>query len=88
MGNQVAASQYRGTNKMIFGIVLGVINFWLFAQTLLNMAAPVQYSLGISAEVMSTAIGITSLFSGLFIVAAGNLADIAGRKKSLTSDLS
>lgn len=81
MGNQVAASQYRGTNKMIFGIVLGVINFWLFAQTLLNMAAPVQYSLGISAEVMSTAIGITSLFSGLFIVAAGNLADIVGRKK-------
>ena len=81
MENAVTAANYRGTNKMIFGIVLGVVNFWLFAQTLLNMAAPVQYSLGITAEVMSTAISVTSLFSGLFIVAAGNLADLVGRKK-------
>ncbi len=26
---------YHGTNKLIFGIVLTVINFWLFAQTTL-----------------------------------------------------
>ena len=29
---------YRGTDKLIFGIVLAVITFWLFAQTTLNVA--------------------------------------------------
>ena len=33
---------YRGTGKLIFGIVLAVITFWLFAQTTLNVAPPHQ----------------------------------------------
>ncbi len=28
---------YRGGNKLILGIVLGVITFWLFAQSLVNV---------------------------------------------------
>ena len=34
----VIPDEYRGTDKLIFGIVLWVINFWLFAQTTLNVA--------------------------------------------------
>lgn len=72
---------YRGNDKMLLGIVLGVLNFWLFAQTLVNMVPQVQFGLGISPQLMSLAISVTALFSGLFIVAAGNLADMVGRKK-------
>ena len=35
--NTVTAN-YRGTNKLLTGIVLAVITFWLFAQTTLNIA--------------------------------------------------
>lgn len=28
---------YKGTNKMIIGIVFGVITFWLFAQAMVNV---------------------------------------------------
>jgi DHA2 family multidrug resistance protein-like MFS transporter len=34
--------EYRGTDKLIFGIVLAVITFWLFAQTTLNVADRTQ----------------------------------------------
>ena len=81
MGKEIEATTYHGTNKMLLGIVLGVLNFWLFAQTLMNMVPQVQFGLGISPQLMSTAISVTALFSGLFIVAAGNLADMIGRKK-------
>ena len=36
---------HRGTGKLIFGIVLAVITFWLFAQTTLNVAPPHQREL-------------------------------------------
>jgi len=88
MGQDIEATTYHGTNKMLLGIVLGVLNFWLFAQTLMNMVPQVQFGLGISPQLMSTAISVTALFSGLFIVAAGNLADMIGRKKSRILDLS
>ena len=30
---------YRGSDKLLFGIILGVLAFWLFAQTTLNIAS-------------------------------------------------
>lgn len=33
---------YRGGNKLILGIVLGVITFWLFAQSLVNVVPNLQ----------------------------------------------
>lgn len=72
---------YKGTNKMITGIVFGVLTFWLFAQSLLNVVPSVQKDLGVSLGTVNIAISLTSLFSGLFIVAAGGLADKIGRKK-------
>ena len=29
---------FRGNDRVLFGIILGVITFWLFAQTTLNIA--------------------------------------------------
>lgn len=74
-------SSYQGTNKMITGIVFGVITFWLFAQAMVNVVPAVQEDLGISLGTLNIAISLSALFSGLFIVAAGGLADQLGRKK-------
>lgn len=76
-----ASSTYKGSNKMIIGIVFGVITFWLFAQAMVNIVQPVQEDLGISLSALNVAISLTALFSGMFIVAAGGIADRVGHKK-------
>jgi DHA2 family multidrug resistance protein-like MFS transporter len=75
----VSEDSYRGTEKLILGIVLAVINFWLFAQTTLNIAPAMRQDLQISESLTNTAVSITALFSGIFIVVAGSLADRVGR---------
>lgn len=72
---------YKGTNKLITGIVFGVITFWLFAQAMVNVVPAVQSDLGVSYGTLNIAISLTALFSGMFIVAAGGIADKIGRKK-------
>lgn len=72
---------YKGTDKLITGIVFGVITFWLFAQSMVNVVPAVQQDLGVSSGTLNVAISLTALFSGIFIVAAGGLADKIGRKK-------
>lgn len=72
---------YKGTDRMIAGIVFGVITFWLFAQAIVNVGPAVQADLGIPLDTLNIAVSLTALFSGLFIVAAGGLADKTGRKK-------
>ena len=39
MNPSTATGSYHGSNRLITGIVLAVITFWLFAQTTLNIAA-------------------------------------------------
>ncbi|NEU30676.1 MFS transporter [bacterium LRH843] len=75
------ATSYKGTNKLIIGIVFGVITFWLFAQAMVNVVPAVEEDLGISLGTINIAISLSALFSGMFIVAAGGLADKIGRKK-------
>ncbi len=74
-------TNYKGTNKLIIGIVFGVITFWLFAQSMVNVVPAVQSDLGISLGTINIAISLSALFSGMFIVAAGGFADKIGRKK-------
>ena len=74
-------TEYKGNNKLILGIVLGVVTFWLFAQSMVNIVPAVQSDLGISSGVLSISISLTALFSGMFMVAAGGLADKYGRVK-------
>jgi DHA2 family multidrug resistance protein-like MFS transporter len=66
-----AAGGYRGDNRLVLGIVLAVVTFWLFAQTTLNIAPAMRDDLPIAANVNNIAVSITALFSGIFIVIAG-----------------
>ncbi|MBF0713631.1 MFS transporter [Gemella sp. GH3] len=75
------STSYKGTNKLLIGIVLAVLSFWLFAQSMLNIAPDVQKDLSISQGALNIGISITALFSGLFIVMVGGLADKVGRVK-------
>ncbi|WIV45735.1 MFS transporter [Glutamicibacter nicotianae] len=67
----------------MLGIVLAVINFWLFAQTLLNVIPGIRGQLGVEETLADLAVSINSLFSGIFIVVAGGLVDRLGRAKIL-----
>ena len=77
----VTAETSQSANKLILGIVLAVITFWLFAQTTLNVAPTMRDDLRISESLTNIAVSITALFSGIFIVVAGSLADRLGRLK-------
>jgi DHA2 family multidrug resistance protein-like MFS transporter len=70
-----------GNDKLLCGIILGVITFWLFAQTTLNIAPDMGKELGLDASTMNIAVAITALFSGIFIVVMGGFADRVGRVK-------
>lgn len=72
---------WKPNDRWLTGIVLAVINFWLFAQTLLNVIPGITGELGIELTLGNLAVSITSLFSGIFIVVAGGLADRLGRVK-------
>ena len=71
----------RGTNRLLYGMILGVLAFWLFAQTTLNIAPIMGAGLGVDTSLMNIAVSITALFSGIFIVVMGGLADRIGRVK-------
>ncbi len=75
------ASTYKGDAKLLIGIILAVLSFWLFAQSVLNMEPAIQKSLGMTSGAMGIGVSITALFSGLFIVLTGGLADRLGRVK-------
>jgi len=70
-----------GNDRLLFGMILGVLAFWLFAQTMLNVAPTMTSALGIQTSVMNIAVSITALFSGIFVVVMGGLADRVGRVK-------
>ncbi len=71
----------KGSTKMMIGIVLAVLTFWLFAQSMVSIGPAVQADLDISLGTLNIAISLTALFSGMFIVAAGGISDKVGRKK-------
>lgn len=75
------AARFKGTDRLLYGIIFGVLAFWLFAQTTLNIAPTMAEDLRIKTSVMNIAVSITALFSGIFIVVIGGLADRVGRVK-------
>jgi DHA2 family multidrug resistance protein-like MFS transporter len=74
-------ARFRGGDKLLFGIIFGVLAFWLFAQTTLNIGPTMAADLQVETSVMNIAVSITALFSGIFIVVFGGLADRVGRVK-------
>lgn len=80
----VSPPAYKGNDRLLFGMILGVISFWLFAQTTLNIAPVMQKDLGIDANLMNIAVAITSLFSGMLTVVMGGFADRLGRVRIMS----
>ncbi|WP_430297511.1 MFS transporter [Sinomonas sp. B1-1] len=89
-----ARTTYQGNDKLLLGIVLGVITFWLFAGTMGTVAPNILTDVNgpysdpaaktwdspfVGVDAMNLAVSITALFSGMFIVVAGGLADRVGR---------
>lgn len=77
---------YQGTEKLLWGIVLGVVTFWLFAGTTGTVAPSILNDINsdpsrpfMDVNAMNLAVSITALFSGIFIVVMGGLADRVGR---------
>ncbi|HAY42774.1 MAG TPA: MFS transporter, partial [Micrococcaceae bacterium] len=64
VSNAQTSAVWKPNDKWLIGIVLAVINFWLFAQTLLNVIPGIQGELGIERTIGNLAVSITSLFSG------------------------
>lgn len=80
--NGSISKQPKNKNAMLLGIVLSVLTYWLFAQSIVNVVPDIQRGLGIDASVVSLAVSLTSLFSGMFVVLAGYMADRIGRVKA------
>ncbi|MGE5462079.1 MAG: MFS transporter [Syntrophothermus sp.] len=80
-GKPAASSTFSGNDRLLLGIVLSVITFWLFAQTTLNISTTMGQDLGIEQNWINIAVSITALFSGIFIVVMGGLGDRIGRVK-------
>lgn len=77
--NRKDAVAYQGNDRLLFGLIMGVLAFWLFAQTTLNISPLMASDLGVQQSLMNIAVSITALFSGIFIVVMGGLADRVGR---------
>ncbi|OOG58321.1 hypothetical protein [Polaromonas sp. C04] len=67
---------FKGNDRLLLGSIMGVIAFWLFAQTTLIIALDMSCNLSVASDTMNIAMAITLLFSGIFIVVMGGLADL------------
>lgn len=74
-------TNYKGNDRLLFGMILGVATYWLFASSITAGVPPLTHDLGISSSVVSTAVSITALICGVSIVTAGSIADKIGRVK-------
>jgi DHA2 family multidrug resistance protein-like MFS transporter len=89
-----APTTFKGNDKLLLGIVLGVVTFWLFAGTMGTVAPNILAEVNgpytdpvhktwanplVNVDAMNLAVSVTALFSGMFIVVAGGLADRVGR---------
>jgi DHA2 family multidrug resistance protein-like MFS transporter len=79
--NHAAPAEFQGSGRLIIGIMAGVLTFWLFAQSVVNIVPAIQEDVAIPLGSLNLAISLTGLFSGCFIVVAGGLADRFGRVK-------
>ncbi len=87
---------YQGNDKLLLGLVLSIVSYWLFAISLGTVAPNVLLDYNgpyadaaaktwtdpvLSSTAMNLAVALTGLVSGLFIVLMGGFADRFGRVK-------
>ncbi|ULG72263.1 MFS transporter [Macrococcus brunensis] len=81
MDNNVNDFSHRSGNLITLGIVLSILTYWLFAQTFLNLGNVLQDTFHTSQSLLNLSISLTSLITGIFMVAAGNFSDRFGQTK-------
>ena len=67
----ISDTPFVGNDRLLVGIVLSVLTFWLFAQSVINVVPAMKSSLDISLETLTLAVSLSALFSGCFVVASG-----------------
>ncbi len=87
---------FAGNDKLLAGLVLSIVSYWLFAISLGTVAPTVMLNINgaydneaaktwldplLTPTAMNLAVALTGLVSGLFIVLMGGLADRHGRVK-------
>lgn len=68
-------------NKLLVGIVLSILTYWLFAQSFLNIGPKIQATFGASPDIVNISVSLTSFVTGVFMVVAGNISDRIGKVK-------
>ncbi|MBU8881703.1 MFS transporter [Kaistella sp. DKR-2] len=77
----------QGNDRILTGFILAVLTFWLFANSMMNIGSVMGKELGIASNTVNIAVSLAALFSGIFVVVFGGLADRIGRAKILRSGL-
>ena len=76
-----STTTFRGNDRILFGFICGLLSFWLFAMTLLNVRGEMNADLGLSPSLLNLAVSVTSLVCGILIVLIGGLGDRLGHTR-------
>ncbi|MES3714206.1 MFS transporter [Staphylococcus ureilyticus] len=68
-------------SKLLTGIVLSILTYWLFAQAFLNIGPKIQTTFDVSPDIVNISVSLTSFVTGVFMVVAGNISDKFGKVK-------
>lgn len=66
-------------SNIIIAIMLSSLTYWLFAQSFINIGPLVGQTYQTSPAVLNLSISLTSFATGIFMVAAGDIADKIGQ---------
>src|SRR5699024_3297391 len=66
-------------SKLLTGIVLSILTYWLFAQSFLNIGPKIQTTFDASPDIVNISVSLTSFVTGVFMVVAGNISDKFGK---------
>ncbi|HCT8478068.1 TPA: MFS transporter [Staphylococcus aureus] len=66
-------------SNIIIAIMLAALTYWLFAQSFINIGPLVGQTYQTSPAVLNLSISLTSFATGIFMVAAGDIADKIGQ---------
>lgn len=68
-------------SHIIIAIMLSALTYWLFAQSFINIGPLVGQTYHTSPAILNLSISLTSFATGIFMVAAGDIADKIGQLK-------
>ncbi|MBO0927230.1 MFS transporter [Staphylococcus sp. 30400_3112M30941] len=74
-------SQSSTRSHIIIAIMLSALTYWLFAQSFINIGPLVGQTYHTSPAILNLSISLTSFATGIFMVAAGDIADKIGQLK-------